>query len=91
MNEGLALALFAIVALAGITALVYPAISGSMTVSPCNPLPTPAAVPPATKYVVPKSSIGRTSDRSFFIDESGVIRVNPCPPTATPSDSPLNN
>ena len=98
MKEGFVLIVFFIVALVGITALVYPTMSGSMTASPCAPTaPLAVAKPPVTpnQNIIPVKPpalprTGRsTGDRSFYIDESGVIRVNPCPPLATPSDSPI--
>ena len=85
-TEGVVLALFYIVALAGLVVLMYPAITGSMTASPCTPLPSvTAAHAPAPPAAPPRSS--RTGDRSFFVDETGVIRyttTNYCPPSSQP-------
>ena len=98
MKEGIALALFFVVALAGIAAMVYPALSGSMTVSPCAPFPSTTAaqaptqpgMPYTTKPVVVQRS-GRTGDRAFFVDETGVIRATVNPNQCPPQSAPLNN
>jgi hypothetical protein len=98
MKEGIALTMFFAVAIAGIALLVYPVISGSITYSPCAPAPaTTTAQPPVTykaptvvtaKPAAPKRLV-RPGDRSFYVDESGIIQSNPCPPSAPTASPPI--